>query len=237
MGSLTDQGLASVVSTFSVSIVIGFVAGILWLSVLRHVRGQDYHYMLTLSFLFFIYAATQFLGGHGAIASFMVGLVLGNAKKITDMLGLGKKYFGLTEKTKEFQGQISFFVKTFFFVILGILITFENPQLFMYGAFFTVVIIFTRYIAVQIVSVRSEFNSMEKWIMVFMSPRGLAAAVLASAPAVEYGISGTEIFPEIVFSVILGTSIVTTFGTLYIEHKVKKNSIPVEKEEKGFKGE
>ncbi len=237
MGSLTGQGLANVVSTFSVSIVVGLVAGIVWLSVLRHIKGQDYHYMLTLSFLFFIYAAVQFLGGHGAVASFMVGLVLGNAKKITDMLGLEKKYFGLTEKTKEFQGQISFFVKTFFFVILGILITFENPQLFLYGGIFTVAIIFTRYVAVQIVSIRSGFSSMEKWIMVFMSPRGLAAAVLASTPAVEYGIAGTEIFPEIVFSVILGTAFVTTLGTLYIEHRVKKNSIPVEMEEKEFKGE
>ncbi len=239
MGSLTGRGITSVISTFSVSIVTGFVAGIVWLNVLRYIRGEDFHYMMTISFLFFIYATTQMFGGHGAVASFVSGIVLGNAKKMSDMLGLKKKYFGLTEKTKEFQSQISFFVKTFFFVILGILITFENPVLFLYGGILSIVIILTRYIAVQLISIKSGFKSMEKWVMVFMSPRGLAAAVLASAPAIEYGIPGTEIFPEIVFSVILGTSVVTTLGTLYLENKMEGYQEDGNRkvEEVGFKGE
>ncbi len=237
INSLTGQGISGVVSTFSVSIVVGFVSGILWLNVLRHIRGEDFHYMLTLSFLFFVYASTQILGGQGAVASFVAGLVLGNAKKVSVMLGLEKKYLGLAEKTKEFQNQISFFVKTFFFVILGIIITFENPPLFLYGAILTGIIIITRFIAVQIVSIRSGFSTMEKWIMIFMSPRGLAAAVLASAPVIEYGIPGTEIFPEIVFSVILGTSVVTTLGTIYIEHRIKQGPVVRDTEEVEFKGE
>ncbi|MFP4116225.1 MAG: cation:proton antiporter [Candidatus Aenigmatarchaeota archaeon] len=217
----TAKGLSRVVSTFSVSIVVGLVFGFIWLEVLRYIRGKDFHYMLTISFLFFVYASTQVLGGHGAIASFVVGLVLGNAKKISKMLELDKKYFGLTEKTKEFQDQISFFIKTFFFVILGIIITFENPILFLYGGILTLIILLTRYIAVEVVSIGSDFGTLQKGIMTFMSPRGLAAAVLASAPAVEYGIPGTEIFPEIVFSVILGTSVATTIGTVYVEHRIK----------------
>ena len=181
--------------------------------------------MLTISFLFFVYASTQILGGHGAVASFVVGLILGNPKRVGNIFNSDKKYFGLTEKTKEFQDQISFFIKTFFFVILGIIITFENPMLFLYGGILSIVIIITRYVAVEIISIGTELKRMEKSIMTFMSPRGLAAAVLASTPFVEYGIGGTQIFTEIVFSVILGTSLVTTFGTLYVQHKADFKAI------------
>ena len=224
-GAITTESLSAVVSTFSISIVVGFILGGIWLEVLRHIKGQDFHYMLTISFLFFVYASTQILGGHGAVASFVVGLILGNPKRVGNIFNSDKKYFGLTEKTKEFQDQISFFIKTFFFVILGIIITFENPMLFLYGGILSIVIIITRYVAVEIISIGTELKRMEKSIMTFMSPRGLAAAVLASTPFVEYGIGGTQIFTEIVFSVILGTSLVTTFGTLYVQHKADFKAI------------
>lgn len=207
------------VSFFSVSIVIGLVFGILWLVFLRHIKGERYHYMLTLSYLFLVYSATEFLGGSGAISSFMVGIVLGNGKNIGKMFRMEKKYFGLTEKTKRFHEQISFFVKSFFFVILGVTITFKNPLLFLFGLIITLVIVFTRYLVVEIVSYRTSFSRTEKSIMTFMAPRGLAAAVLASMPIAQYNIVGTETFPEISFSVILGTAIVSTIGVFVIEHR------------------
>lgn len=219
-----SPAFSRIISMFSISIVTGFVFGIVWLEVLQHTKGEEYHYMITLSFLFFVYAITQALGGNGAIASFMVGLVLGNAKRIRRMFSLEKKYYGLTEKTKGFQDQISFFVKTLFFVVLGITITFKRPFLFLYGALLTVVILFTRYLAVEISSLGMKMKRLEKAVMTSMTPRGLAAAVLASVPAVQYGIEGTEIFPEIVFSVILGTALISTVGVFIVEHKVKGSS-------------
>lgn len=234
-----SSGFSKIISMFSVSLVVGFFFGMVWLEILQHIKGEKYHYMLTLSYLFFVYAVTQLLGGNGAIASFMVGLVLGNAKSVRKMFNLDRKYFGLTEKTKEFQDQISFFIKTFFFVILGIVITFQRPMLFLYGALFTIVILLTRYLAVGISVLGEGFSRMEKNIMVYMTPRGLAAAVLASIPAVEYGIEGTKIFPEIVFSVILGTAFVSTVGVFLIEHRVKggETSWPERiKEGKGVQG-
>lgn len=229
--SILPPGFSTVVSVFSVSLVVGFLLGMIWLEVLQHIKGEKYHYMLTISYLFFVYAASELLGGNGAIASFMVGLVLGNAKKIREMFNVERKYYGLSERTKEFQDQISFFVKTFFFVILGIIITFQRPRLFIYGAFFTVVILLTRYVAVKISVFGTDFTKIEENIMTYMTPRGLAAAVLASLPAVEYGIQGTEIFPEIVFSVILGTAFVSAAGVFVVEHKVKGQGIKSEQPE------
>ena len=226
----TLDGLAEVVSTFSVSVIVGIIAGIFWLLVLRYMRRENYSYMLTLSFLFFVYAGTHTLGGHGAVAAFVVGLILGNPRSIEDMFGFEKEYTGLEKRSKDMQSYISLFVKTFFFVILGIIITFDKPILFLYGGILTAAILVVRYIAVRIVSVGSEFSITEKGIMTFMSPRGLAAAVLASAPAIEYGIPGTEIFPEIVFSVILGTSLVTTLGVLYVEKEIKATTEVLEED-------
>ncbi len=217
----TTEGLARVVSIFSVSIVVGIVSGIVWLMILRHLRREEYSYMLTLAFLFFVYAGTHILGGHGAVAAFVVGLVIGNPRSIEKLLDFEDEYPGLEKRSKDIQSYISLFVKTFFFVILGIIITFDNPMLFAYGGILVLIILATRSLAVKIISTGSDFSIAEKGIMTFMSPRGLAAAVLASAPAIEYGIPGTEIFPEIVFSVILGTSIVTTIGVVYVEKGMK----------------
>ncbi|MFP4045623.1 MAG: cation:proton antiporter [Candidatus Aenigmatarchaeota archaeon] len=220
--SVLSPGVARIVSMFSVSIVVGLVSGLFWLEILQHIKGEKYHYMITLAYLFFVYAAAEMIGGNGAISSFMIGLVLGNGSKIRDMFKIEKKYFGLTEKTKAFQDQISFFVKTFFFVFLGGLITLHKPELFIYGLVFTVIILISRFVSVELSSLSSGFNRLERSIMAFMTPRGLAAAVLATIPAAEYGIPGTEIFPEVVFSIILGTAVISTLGVFIIEKRVKK---------------
>lgn len=220
-GQVLSPVLSKVISMFSVSIVVGLVTGFIWLEFLQHIKGEKYHYMLTLSYLFLVYAMTQILGGNGAIASFMVGIVLGNGKRIGKMLRLKRKYYGLTEKTKSFQDQVSFFVKTFFFVILGMTITFSRPYLFLVGAFFTAVILLSRLLAVEISVFGTDYSRIEKNIMTSMMPRGLAAAVLASVPLLEYGIEGSRIFPEIVFSVILGTAFVSTVGVFVVERELK----------------
>lgn len=220
-GLTLSPGLTRIVSMFSVSIVLGLVLGMVWLEILQHIKGEKFHYMLTLSFLFLVYGATQALGGNGAIAAFMVGVVLGNGNKIRKMFNIEKKYYGLTEKTKGFQEQISFFIKTLFFVVLGVIITFNRPVLFLYGGLFTAMILLTRYVSVEIASIGSDFSRMERNVMTFMMPRGLAAAVLASMPLLEYGIAGTEIFPEIVFSVILGTALISTGGVFAMQRNVE----------------
>ncbi|RLJ03273.1 MAG: hypothetical protein DRP11_01165 [Candidatus Aenigmatarchaeota archaeon] len=220
LGSVDIQGpLQAVASSFSISLVIGFIAGLVWLFFLQVLKKNDYYYMLTLAYLFFVYPAVETLGGNGAIASLMIGIVLGNGREFGEMLKLENIESGLTLETKHFHANISFFVKTFFFVTLGALIVLQDVVPIILGVVLSLVILVTRFIAVRIASIGAGFTEKEKKLMTYMLPRGLAAAVLASMPFIEYHIEGTQIFTQIVFAIIITTAIISTLGIFHTEHK------------------
>jgi len=54
-----------------------------------------------------------------------------------------------------------------------------------------------------------------------MMPRGLAAAALSVVP-LSYGYKGAEIFPDIVFTVIVVTTVITTVGVFLFRKKQEK---------------
>lgn len=220
-GSVAILGLKGaieeVVASFSISIVIGLLGGIFWLIVFQFLRDKDYNYMLTLAFLFFMYPLVESVGGNGAIASLMIGLSLGNGRKLAKMLRIEEVKSGLGKKTKEFHSYISFFVKTFFFVTLGLIISLSRLDLFLYGLGISLVLLGIRFLAVKISTISSDIKNKDIEIMGVMIPRGLAAAVLAPLVFFEYGIPGTKIFTEIVFSVIIFTAIISTIGIFLVE--------------------
>ena len=126
------SGIASgLVIAFLVGLAAGTSGGFLWLLLYPQVRDKPFGYMLTLGFMFFLYVATEWiLGardvlGAGPLAVLSFGIVLGNYDRF------GQKFIasvgeGFGTGMKKFQGEISFLVRTFFFVYLGILV---DPEL------------------------------------------------------------------------------------------------------------
>ncbi len=215
----TQLIITKIMSLLSISIVFGFVSGVVWAIVWRKFVNYKYHYMLTIGFLFFIYVLSEFLGGNGAIASFMIGLVLGNISQVRKMLNINQPLVGLNKETREFNSYITFFVRTFFFAFMGIMISLSKLNLILYGLIISFILLIARYIVVQIVTSRMNLTKREKLLMTFLYPRGLAAAVLASIPSIQYNLPGTEEFPEIVFTVIVVTVLISTVGVGLIEKK------------------
>jgi potassium/hydrogen antiporter len=118
----TIQGLAA---SFFVSFMIGLIFGIFWLRVLAKLEGQPFSYMVTLAVLFIIYALTDILVGQsgvGAIAALIFGLVLGNKEEFARIFKKFKGEFRFNEEIRQFHSEISFFVRTFFFVYLGVVV-------------------------------------------------------------------------------------------------------------------
>lgn len=216
--SAFSAAMRQIVGSFSISIVIGFLAGLFWLFLLKYLRQEKYYYMLTLGYLFLIYPLVQMMNGNGSIAAFLIGLVLGNGKDFGQMLHLDQIKSGVTKRTKKFQSEITFFIKTFFFVTLGMLITFKKPVLFVFGGSLTLLLLLFRWIAIRQTTFGLDLTKMEKNVMSFMIPRGLSSAVLAFM-VLELNVTGISMFKEIVFSVILGTGIVTTLGVFWAESK------------------
>lgn len=217
------EAVRGIISSFSISIVIGFGLGLIWLSLLDWIEKREYYYILTLGFLFLAYSLVESLEGSGAVASLMIGLALGNGKQIGNMLKLKEITSGLERRARAFQSQIAFFVKSFFFVALGVLISLKEINLFLYGGLLGILLLVVRWIAVKISTFKLKLSKREEDIMTFMMPRGLATAVMATIPFVEYGISGTQSFIDITFSVIIFTSVISTLGIFWVESRGKKD--------------
>ena len=204
--------LQSILSAFSIGAVIGLFVGLIWLFMLDKLRGRPFDYMLTLALLFLLYVFVESAGGSGAIGALAFGLVLGNGTAFSTMLKT-KKHFGFSKLQRTFQNEVSFFIRAFFFVYLGIIVSI-NTTYVIYGLAVAVALILVRFVAAEISTYRMTLTHAEKNMIRTMAPRGLAAAVLAQLPA-AYNIPNAAVFSDIVFIVILATVIYTTIATRF----------------------
>jgi len=215
--------LSGIAASFAIAISFGFIAGLIWLYVLRYFektnRNFSHHYMLTFSFLLLLYAFIDLVGGSAPLAILAFGLVLGNGKEIGKMLKLKKK-IKLEENIMEFNSQISFFTKTFFFALIGIMFPREFFPIAI-GLVLTVGVVIARPLAVRLALMREKFSNKDKKLMGYLMPRGLAAAVLTGIVG-NAGIPGTEGFKGIVFTVVVFSIIATTIGFYFSQRKKLK---------------
>ena len=207
-----------ILSVFSVGAVIGFFTGIVWAFVLDMLKGRPFDYMLTLAMLFLVYVLAELVGGNGAIATLAFGVVLGNEKTISTMLKMDKKFSSVSHLFRTFQSEITFFIRSFFFVYLGIIVSINSTYV-LYGIIISVVLILLRLAIVKVSTLGMKLEKAELRTMQVMAPRGLAAAVLSYLP-VSMGVPNGQIFSDIVFIVILVTTIYTTVAVeILFRHK------------------
>lgn len=193
--------------TFLVSAALGLATGVFWLFVLSRLSGQPFSYMITLATLLLIYAGADILAGGiggGVIAALTFGLILGNEMEVAKALRMKRNPFKLDERVKEFNTEISFFVRTFFFVYLGLvasLIRFSTLVVLLAVAIFACLVA-VRYVTMFVERKRIALPKPDSTAHVLIMPRGLVAAVLASLP-LSFGVVSNEIG-----SLILGTTVI-----------------------------
>jgi len=205
-------------SAFSSASVIAIVFAIFWIGILNRLYVKQVEYSLTLAVAFILYSVVELVKGNGAIAIFIFALLLGNFSELAKRLRI-KGEFALDISLRAFQVEVSFFVRTFFFIFTGLMFNIDalnSTTLTMAWVIFMALLI-ARILGVKAL-VKSDKNiaPFEKSI-ISMMPRGLVAAVLASMPLA----AGIRIpyFVEIVFSIIILTNLATTFGVFAIERK------------------
>ncbi len=221
-GHAVSSPAQALASTFSVGIVLGMTVGVLWIPIMRKMVKYEYSYLLDLAVLFLLYTLAEASGGSGALACLMFGIVLGNGKKVLSMLQFRELGFQIDETTKQFHSLITFLIRTFFFVYIGLLVNVQDLGNILLGLALVAVILAVRPVVVH-VTMRGvkEIRKRDKRIMSYMIPRGLAAAVLAYLP-VSKGIPGTQGFADITFTVILATTVAATIGISLEKFREKK---------------
>jgi cell volume regulation protein A len=199
---------------FSLGAAIGIAAGILWLWLLTRLKNEIYDDILTLGIVFVLYFAVQSINGSGAIFALAFGLVLGNGIRIPRLLTI-RRTIETTEIMKKFHSQMSFFIKTFFFIYLGIIITFNQPVLIILALILSLLLLLSRYLAVVLSCLGNKTLLANSGMLTTMLPRGLSAAVVAQL-VINSGIPDAWAYPDIITAIILITVIISAIGILIL---------------------
>ena len=199
----------SIIASFSVGAVIGGLIGVFWMWFQKFLKGTTYSYMLTFALLLLTYVIVEFAKGSPAVAVLVFGLVFGNSKSIGSVLRMKIESL-LGKEVQVFNAQVSFFIKTFFFAFIGMLLVFET-QTVAIGIMAAVALFLIRPLAVKIGTIGGKFEKIENQVIAVCMPRGLAAAVLAVYP-ISKGVKGAEPFLGIVFVTVVISIIIFTFG-------------------------
>ncbi|MEK6820918.1 MAG: cation:proton antiporter, partial [archaeon] len=205
------------------AIAIGIIFGLLWGPVIGKLKGFDYSYAATLGALILLFALSEAVGSSGAIAVFFAGVMLANAHTIYKALFPEFEFERLDEDIERTHALFAFLIRVFFFVFLGAVVGIPNPYYLFLGTVITGIIIGARILYVNgfIRLNLLRMSEKEKWLVYFMVPRGLSAAVLAIF-AFAAGISMGEEMVSIVFSVIIASVLVSTVAT-FVLSKNEKN--------------
>jgi len=220
-------------SKFLVGGIVGALVGVGWLFVLQRMQNQPLSYMITIAALFIVAGAVELppISSSGAVAALTFGLAIGNKQFVKRRLPSLALSTTSNPQIQQFHSEITFFVRTFFFVYLGLFFrigTFTEVHLIA-GLLVISMVVLVRWIT-SMTAWRLGDLSIEDAETVFASmPRGLAAAVLATLPAVmlSEGVSTWSddlglLFLNTTLIVIVGTTLLTTILSFATEKGIDR---------------
>ena len=190
-----------------VGLVLGFGVGIPWMYVSTKLGNAQHAYMLTLGVLFVLFFLANSFGESGALTALVFGLMIGNKSHLSRLLRFKLPRIEMDDPT---HNQLTFLVRSFFFVFVGLMASFGQIEYLVFGVLITIAVYFGR-LFVGKVTLTKRFSRLDRAVTNSMIPRGLAAAVLATYP-ITMGLPNAEAYPQLVFFIILSSVIITTIG-------------------------
>jgi cell volume regulation protein A len=222
-------------SSLVIAIVCAVVAGTLWSYLLPLLSEERFWQVLTFAAVLLLYAGVHALKGNELISVLVFGVVLSNFPAIRKRLHLEES--GRTDWFNEmpvkagqqgaapdeyhqnqiltFHGELAFLLRTFFFVLLGMLVDYTGlRQNLRLALLCFAAILVARFVTVQGGRLGwRTFSGLERELMVWFVPRGLITAVLG-IEVVEMRGAAFGFLPSLAFSLILITNLVLLVGTL-----------------------
>jgi potassium/hydrogen antiporter len=215
-GSATTLAMAPphLVWGIGIALLIGTGIGMLWVPVLSRYGKESMAYIVTLAVVFLTYVITETFGAHGVIAVLALGMVLANVHWLhTRIIPFIERWTtvdvslvpaDLDNAVMRMNTEMSFLVRTFFFVYTGMIIdvsTFDLPTTAVTLGI-VVLMLAIRVVGIRLVQRRAPAIADARISAIAMVPRGLATIVMALT-ALASGIPGMETVTQIVFGVVL----------------------------------
>lgn len=211
--------IQNISSTLAIGIVVGILLGVFWLLILKkiEVHSQNvvqYFYMMTISLLVFAYVAVENLGGSSVVTIFIFGLIVGNSELLEGFFSklIPVSFYRLDKNVTLVNSQIAFLIKSFFFVLMGIIVGFSAYPLLI-ALIISFILIFARYLTINILPSTRKLPKNQMRLLYFFAPRGLAAGMLAIQVS-NYSniIPGANLFIDIVFCIVIISILFATIG-------------------------
>ena len=225
-----QKTLTYLIELFAIAGFIGVLGGIIWI-VIKVFEEQNY--IITISYLILVYLATEYFGGNGPIAALFLGLILNNSKQLSSIKE-GILARSIAKKQKAIQGDLgvevttpterryydltSFFLKSLFFLYVGILLDITDQTALIIGGILSVLIMITR---IGSMPLTKGMSKAQRGLVNAVFARGLAAAVLIQA-VIQAGMPDAEYMARVVYVVIIGTIILSSLRVFILRMNLEK---------------
>ena len=201
---------------------VGAAAGFMSLLGLRQLRKTQYAYPLTLGLLLMLYVLIDEMGGSAALGILAAAVILGNAPSLSKAIGLARSA-KLSSSLQGVHDEITFIIKSFFFVFIGAML--RPPwTLLILGFAIGILLLIARLPSVRLATAGNSFSTPSKNLISVLYPRGMAAGVLAIMPY-QAGVAGTKDLPVVVFSAVFTTILVFAVGFPLLRPKLPKSDL------------
>lgn len=213
-GKIDLGQIASNISmSFLIAVLIGLIAGAVW----SHYKSR-FQPLSTIAFALVLYGFVSLQGFSGAIAVMAMGFAITNTKRFFPQI----ESQNLTDAETTFYTELSFVLKTFFFIYLGVSLKLKSFSMLGVAALLTIAILVIRHFFNKIYF-KNEYSQTEINYMTLMIPKGLAAAVLADVPVMA-GLEGADVIPPFVYSVVFVSILLVSILVPFANRKDKLES-------------
>jgi len=213
----------SLSSTPIISIGIGVLSGIIWAFLRKTTEISKLPFAGEAGALL-TYGVLEFLSLNGAIGVLSLGFTLANINLLPAGLKAILEEKPISSNELSILSAVTFLLRTFFFLYLGLLIQINSFTSFLWALVLTVLIFATRYLSIRIVFKSNECSKLDAITATAMGPRGLACAVLATLP-LQRGIEQGEWIQNLIFAIIPLSILVTSILVSIAEKEwFKKNT-------------
>ncbi len=218
---------SNIASLFAIAGFTGIIFGILWFYIEGTIVKEDENYIMMIAYVVIVYIITEYLGGNGAISSLFLGLVLANSRPIKSfgkiIKGKRKKVDKkqkpiVSKREKLFYKEISFFLKTFFFVYIGLLLNLKNTEAVVIGLTISISLMLIRPISSLFTK---KFEYFDRKLINSLFARGIAPAVIILI-AKENGAIKDQLSIDVVYFVITASIILSSFKVFLYKLKRKE---------------
>ncbi len=168
--------------------------------------------ILNLGVVLGVYAAGDYLKGSGLLTVLIFGVTLANLPRTPHLTRQGARLLA-------FHAEFSFLVRSFFFVLLGVVAQFVSRRYIIPILGILAALVLARFLAVQGSRwVVKDVSREDTELLFWMLPRGLVTAVLALEIVNDRGVN-FAFLPAMAFTVVMATNLFIVWGSVRAGHR------------------